>query len=38
MDQQQPLEEPKLGDRVIGGVYSLKALFARDTNTDMSSL
>jgi hypothetical protein len=38
MDQQQPLEEPELRNRIIGGVDSLKPLFARDANTDMSSL
>ena len=38
MDQQQPLEEPELSNRVIRGVDSLKALFTRYADPDMSSL
>jgi hypothetical protein len=38
VDQQQPLEEPELRNRVIRGVDSLKTLFARDTDPDMSGL
>jgi hypothetical protein len=38
MDQQQPLEEPELRNRIIRGVDSLKALFTRNTDADISSL
>jgi hypothetical protein len=38
VDQQQPLKEPELRNRVIRGVDSLKALFTRDTNANISGL
>lgn len=38
MDQQQPLQEPELGNRIIRGVDSLETLFARNTNAHVSGL
>ena len=38
MDQQQPLEEPELRNRIIRRVDSLKTLFTRNTNANISRL
>jgi hypothetical protein len=38
MDEEQPREEPKLSDSVIGRIDGLKTFLSRDTDTDIGGL